>query len=69
VRKPWVGKLDQIGEVSVWVVTGQFIRKTVDEEFTNSGQHFRFRFIPRFEERPSKTGHPPTTERLIRVLG
>jgi hypothetical protein len=49
VKKPYVRKVDQIGKVSVWIVNGQYIRKTIDEEFTNFGQHFRFRFIPRNE--------------------
>jgi hypothetical protein len=49
MKEPYVRKLDQIGEVSVWIVNGPYIRKTIDEEFTNFGQHFRFRFIPRKE--------------------
>ncbi|MGZ5513865.1 MAG: hypothetical protein ACXW2O_02005 [Candidatus Aminicenantales bacterium] len=49
MKKPYVRKFDQIGEVSVWIVNGPYIRKTIDEEFTNFGQHFRFRFIPRNE--------------------
>jgi hypothetical protein len=30
-------------------VDGQYIRGRIDEEFTNFGQHFRFRFIPMHE--------------------
>ena len=32
MRKPYVRKLDQMGKISVWLVTGQYIRKTIDEE-------------------------------------
>ncbi len=46
MKKPYIKKLDEIGPLTVWVVDGQYIRKNVDEEFTNFGQHFRFRFIP-----------------------
>ncbi len=49
MKKPYIKKLDQIGRISIWIVDGQYIRKSMDEEFTNFGQHFRFRFIPRNE--------------------
>ena len=46
MEKPYVRKLDQIEEIAVWIVDGVYIRKNIDEEFTNFGQHYRFRFIP-----------------------
>jgi hypothetical protein len=46
MKKPYLKKVDQIGPLTVWVVDGQYVRKNVDEEFTNFGQHYRFRFIP-----------------------
>ena len=33
----------------VYIVDGNYVRDNVDVEFTNFGQHFRFRFIPRWE--------------------
>lgn len=33
----------------IYIVDGNYIRDNVDVEFTNFGQHFRFRFIPRHE--------------------
>ncbi len=39
-------KFDQIASIIVWIVDGRTIRKAIDEEFTNFGQHYRFRFIP-----------------------
>jgi hypothetical protein len=38
-----------VSKFRVWLVDGRFIRTRIDEEFTNFGQHFRFRFIPRNE--------------------
>ncbi|RFT15113.1 MAG: hypothetical protein OP8BY_0577 [Candidatus Saccharicenans subterraneus] len=49
LKKPYVRKLDQIEDISVWIVDGNYVRKNLDEEFTNFGQHYRFRFIPRHE--------------------
>ncbi|MEN6310755.1 MAG: hypothetical protein ABFD80_04375 [Acidobacteriota bacterium] len=46
MNKLYIRKLDQIGEITVWIVDGVYVRKNVDEEFTNFGQHYRFRFIP-----------------------
>jgi hypothetical protein len=44
--KPYLKELDKIGPITVWIVDGREVRKSRDEEFTNFGQHFRFRFIP-----------------------
>lgn len=49
MKKPYIKKLDQIASISVWIVDGQYVRTKIDEEFTNFGQHFRFRFIPKHE--------------------
>jgi hypothetical protein len=49
MKKPYIKKLDQIAAVAVWIVDGQYVRKNIDEEFTNFGQHYRFRFIPLYE--------------------
>jgi hypothetical protein len=42
----YIQKLDEIGTITVWSVNGEHVRKAIDEEFTNFGQHYRFRFIP-----------------------
>lgn len=41
--------VEQRGAVSVWLVDGSLVRKTLDIEFTNYGQHYRFPFIPENE--------------------
>ena len=46
---PYIKKLDEIGTITVWTVNGEYVRKAIDEEFTNFGQHYRFRFIPTHE--------------------
>jgi len=49
MKKPYIKKFDQIGDIAVWIVDGVYVRKSIDEEFTNFGQHYRFRFIPKNE--------------------
>jgi hypothetical protein len=49
MKKPYLKKVDDIGGIVVWIVDGQFIRKNIDEEFTNFGQHYRFPYIPKGE--------------------
>jgi len=45
----YLEKLDQRGNLVIWLVDGEYIRGQIDEEFTNFGQHFRFSFIPKNE--------------------
>jgi hypothetical protein len=49
MKKPYIKKFDEIGNITVWIVDGRYVRRAIDEEFTNFGQHYRFRFIPRNE--------------------
>lgn len=49
VQKPYVQKVGEISGFTVWIVDGRYVRSTLDEEFTNFGQHYRFRFIPKNE--------------------
>jgi hypothetical protein len=49
MKKPYLKKLDEIGPITVWIVDGQSVRRAIDEEFTNFGQHYRFPFIPKSE--------------------
>jgi len=45
-KKPYIKKIATVSKFDVFYVDGPFIREHIDEEFTNFGQHFRFRFIP-----------------------
>jgi len=49
MKKPYVRKIAAVSKFAVLLVDGQYVRTKMDEEFTNFGQHFRFRFIPRNE--------------------
>lgn len=54
----YLKELDKVDECTVWEVDGNFIRNNIDREFTNFGQHYRFRFIPTFEFWIDKEHHP-----------
>lgn len=45
----YLKKLAQRGPITVWIVDGQKIRTSVEKEFTNFGQHYRFACIPENE--------------------
>jgi len=47
--KPYIKKETDIAGFVVWIVDGNYVRKNIDEEFTNFGQHYQFKFIPKKE--------------------
>jgi hypothetical protein len=49
VNKALHHKLDTRGDITVRIVDGVYICGHMDEEFTNFGQHYRFKFIPKNE--------------------
>ncbi len=49
MNKPYIKKFSDVGQFVVWLVDGNYIRATIDKEFTNFGQHYRFHFIPHNE--------------------
>lgn len=49
MKKPYIKKIDVRGDITVWEVDGIYVRKNIDREFTNFGQHFRFKKIPKNE--------------------
>ena len=46
LKPAYIEKIDQRGDLLVWIVDGSYIRGHIDEEFTNFGQHYRFTYIP-----------------------
>jgi hypothetical protein len=46
LKPVYIEKLDERGNLQVWVVDGAYIRSRIDEEFTNFGQHYRYPYIP-----------------------
>jgi len=75
LKKPYIEKAEQHGELQVWIVDGSYIRGHIDEEFTNFGQHYRYPYIPENElwidheaeddERRFFTDHLLTEHRLM----
>jgi hypothetical protein len=49
LKPPYLRRVARRGDLQVWIVDGAYIRGHLDEEFTNFGQHYRFRFIPECE--------------------
>lgn len=49
MKPPYIKKDKKIGKINVWIVDGNYIRTNIDEEFTNFGHHYRFKFIPENE--------------------
>ena len=46
LKEPYLKKDAAIGDLTVWIVDGAYIRGRMDEEFTNFGQHYRYPYIP-----------------------
>jgi len=49
MKKPYIKKTGTISGFNVWKVDGNYIRKNMDEEFTNFAQNCDFKFIPKKE--------------------
>ena len=49
MKKPYIKKIASISKFTVYSVDGKYVRNHLGEEFTNFGQHYRFRFIPQNE--------------------
>lgn len=49
INKVYIKKFSKVAGFKVWIVDGKYIRDNLDEEFTNYGQHYRFKFIPEDE--------------------
>ena len=50
MKAPYVKKLTEVGEFTIFIVDGSWIRKNAEKDFTNFAQHFRFpKTIPMYE--------------------
>ena len=49
IKKVYIKKFSEISGFNVWIVDGEYIRNNIDEEFTNCGQYYKFKFIPKNE--------------------
>ena len=68
IVKPYIKQIETIGGFSVWIVNGNYIRNHIHKEFTNFGQHFRFKFIPENEFWIDKEYGEEETEYFIQHL-
>jgi len=62
---PYVAKIAQRGNISIWVVDGAYVRTHLDEEFTNFGQHYDFDCIPENEFWLDREAQPDEQEFFI----
>ena len=46
LKLPYIKKYGLKNGIRIWLVDGEYVRKSIDEEFTNFGQHYRFPYIP-----------------------
>ena len=49
IQPPYIKKVGQRGTIIIWVVDGTYVRTHLDEEFTNYGEHYGFKCIPKNE--------------------
>lgn len=68
MRKPYREKQGEVEGKTVWIVDGAYIRKNINREFTNFGQHYRFHFIPHSEFWIDHESHPDETFFFIEHL-
>lgn len=45
----YLKKIGSRGRIVIWLVDGNLVRRDIEREFTNFGQHFRFKCIPEYE--------------------
>lgn len=48
-KEIYIKKIGRRGKITIWRVDGAKVRRDLDIDFTNFGQHFRFPFIPKCE--------------------
>ena len=65
MQKPYIKKICDISKFSVWLVDSVYIRNNIDVSFTNFGQHYKFKFIPKNEFWVSSEGFPEEKQFFI----
>jgi hypothetical protein len=50
LKPRYIEKIDERGDLQVWIVDGAYIRTHMDEEFTNFGQHYRVPYVTELDE-------------------
>lgn len=49
MKKPYLKHLDDRGDIKIWLVDGQYVRKYLSEEFSNFGHYYTCKVIPHHE--------------------
>lgn len=49
LHEPYIRKIEEVSPFTVWEVSGPYIREKLSPEFTNFGQHYAYKFIPKHE--------------------
>jgi len=49
LKLPYLKEAGQRGKIKIWIVDGTYVRTHIDEEFTNYGEHYGFKSIPKNE--------------------
>ena len=57
-KDAYLQKIGQRKGIDNWIVDGSFVRRNLDINFTNFGQHYRFSFIPEREFWIDKEANP-----------
>lgn len=68
LRKIYLKKLLSVSGFKVWIVNGKYIRDNIDKEFTNYGQYYQFRFIPKDEFWIDKERNPGEEKYFIESM-
>jgi len=63
---PYLRCLEKRGGLSIWVVDGDYVRKNIDEEFSNFGHHWTIEEIPEGEIWLDEEGHPDEQHFFVR---
>jgi len=68
LKPPYLAKVQERDGITIWIVDGTYVRTRIDEEFTNFGQHYAFKFIPENEFWIDREGTPDELQFFVSHL-
>ncbi len=68
LQAPYLENAGKRNGISIWIVDGVYVRSHIDIEFTNYGQHYNFKFIPKNEFWIDKEESPDELEFFVAHL-
>src|SRR5512140_3619286 len=63
---PYLHCLEHRGRLAIWQVDGDYVRKNINEEFSNFGHHWTIKEIPEGEIWLDQEGHPDEQRFFVR---